>query len=114
MSFSEDFINKFKSDSYMHTDRIVLMDEINKMSYYEFYNFIKTNFNIPYTVEISLKMWFIMLTKKCNSCNQNMIISQNGSEHQYYRCDNCEKTHNFYNYDIDDYAFYKFINNIKS
>jgi len=113
MVLTEEFINKFKYENYLYTDKIAFLTEINKMSYYEFYNFINLHFDISYTVNISLKIWYILLTKKCNFCNNDMIITPNGLEHQHYHCKKCNKNYNFDNYDVDDYTFYNFITNIK-
>lgn len=114
MYFSEDFINKFKTGNYLYTDRTVLMDEINKMSYCQFYDFIKSHFTISYIVEISLPGWFTILTKKCSSCNNNMNITPHNSERHYYNCNNCKKNYDFDNYDINDYGINKFMNILKT
>jgi len=114
MSFSEKFIDKFKSGTFGYTDKFILMTEINKMSYCQFFDFVKSNFNVPHSVDISIGIWYTTITKKCNSCNNIMNITKNGSEYQYYKCLDCEKTYNFYNYDIDEFAFYRFIKNIRN
>jgi hypothetical protein len=113
MSFTQDFIDKFTSGNYLYEDKKILMNEINKMTYSQFFNFVKSNFTIPYIVEMSLKVWFTMLTKKCSFCDINMNITQNGSERHHYKCDKCHKTDDFNNYDINDYAIYKFIDTLK-
>ena len=68
-----------------------LIDILNKdnIKYIYFLYFIK-KFVSTYNGDISLPTWYVKLTKKCNMCNDSVIIKDHDVFNMHYYCINCK------------------------
>lgn len=105
---SENIVTRISNHTFTKDDIDIIIEQIKKNSYYDFYKLINTFTLLPYIILQSLPAWYTKITKKCSNCNSEMNINDFDSDRKLYKCQNCDKNYCFNIYDIDIFITNKF------